>query len=150
MNKSSEICQSVSASPQQPQAEPSPPHPKCSRAAPGGYREGGQGQRRRERGGAEPGLFPSNGGEGGSRAGLGWANSPAAAGEPGRGRTALSRASKPHDPAILLLIGNSVKVARGSLLQTKVQFIIQSGLYVEEERNVSDTPEVQLIPKCSL
>ena len=54
-------------------------------------------------------------------------------------------ASKPCDLPILLLIGNFVKVARGSSLRTKVRLTIRCGLYMEEKRNLADTPEVWLI-----
>ncbi|KAF4799666.1 hypothetical protein TURU_052382 [Turdus rufiventris] len=51
-------------------------------------------------------------------------------------RPALSRASKPHDPMILLLICNFVKVARGSSLRTKVQLIIWCGLYMDKDEKL--------------
>uniref|UniRef100_A0A8C3U854 Uncharacterized protein n=1 Tax=Catharus ustulatus TaxID=91951 RepID=A0A8C3U854_CATUS len=48
-----------------------------------------------------------------------------------------SRASKPRDPAILLLFGNFV--ARGSSLRTTEWFIIRCGLCMDKEQNVADT-----------
>ncbi|KAF4795681.1 hypothetical protein TURU_091360 [Turdus rufiventris] len=47
------------------------------------------------------------------------------------------RASKPHDPVILLLIGNFV--ACRSSLRTTERLIIRCGLCMVKERNAADT-----------
>ena len=52
----------------------------------------------------------------------------------------LSRASKCHHLAILLLFGNF-----GSSLQMKVRLIIGCGLCIDKDMNFADTPEMRLI-----